>query len=266
MADRGVAVDLTGKSREDEESARSLEGLRRLSAVSHPVGSAGGFAISAQHPRARRLTSATIVSVACHAALLALLLVSATQATLKKPQPSTLCCVAELQVAGGSRALHLPPPEVAVAKANHSTKHSPAQEPVTRSPSTPRERRIAKASGTNAIAAHPLDLGSNSVAGNGGDAQNTTIAFPVFYPNPAVRDRSLLPASEKQVIIDVQLNAGGDVVGENLVKGIGNALDQMALDSVKIWRFQPATVNGKPVESEAEVIFSFSQRYPSSDS
>ena len=92
------------------------------------------------------------------------------------------------------------------------------------------------------------------------------MAFPIFYPNPAVHDRSLLPASEKQVIVDVQLNAGGDVVGENLVKGIGNALDQMALDSVKIWRFQPATVNGKPVASEAEVIFSFSQRYPSSDS
>jgi TonB family protein len=207
-----------------------------------------------------------IVSVACHVATLALLLVGATRATLIKPQPSTLCCIAALQVAGGSRALHLPLPEVSVAKANHSAKHPPVQEPVTRSPSAPRERRLAKASGTNAIAARPLDLGSNSVAGNGSDAQNTTIAFPIFYPNPAVHDRSLLPAYEKQVIIDVQLNAGGDVVGENLVKGIGNALDRMALDSVKIWRFQPATVNGKPVACESEVIFSFSQRYPSSDS
>jgi TonB family protein len=207
-----------------------------------------------------------IVSVACHVATLALLLVGATRATLIKRQPSTLCCIAALQVAGGSRALHLPLPEVSVAKANHSAKHPPVQEPVTRSPSAPRERRLAKASGTNAIAARPLDLGSNSVAGNGSDAQNTTIAFPIFYPNPAVHDRSLLPAYEKQVIIDVQLNAGGDVVGENLVKGIGNALDRMALDSVKIWRFQPATVNGKPVACESEVIFSFSQRYPSSDS
>jgi TonB family protein len=80
-----------------------------------------------------------------------------------------------------------------------------------------------------------------------------------------VHDRSLLPASERQVVIDVQLNAGGEVVSENLVKGIGNDLDRMALGIVKTWRFQPATVNGKPVPSEAEVIFSFSQRYPSSD-
>lgn len=205
-----------------------------------------------------------IVSVVCHAATLALVFVGTTRVTLKKPQPATFRFIAALQVAGGSRALHMPLPEVSAA--NRSAKQPPVQEPVTRSPSTPHERRLAKTSGTNAIAARPLDLGSNSVAGNGSDAQNTTIPFPIFYPNPAVHDRSLLPASEKQVIVDVQLNAGGDVVGENLVKGIGNALDRMALDSVKIWRFQPATVNGKPVASEAEVIFSFSQRYPSSDS
>jgi hypothetical protein len=38
-------------------------------------------AISAQHPRARRLTSAIIVSVACHAATLTLVFVGATRAT-----------------------------------------------------------------------------------------------------------------------------------------------------------------------------------------
>jgi TonB family protein len=237
------------------------EGCQQSGANSAP---AGGFAISAQDPQARRLTSATITAVACHVAILALLLVEATRQTLKKPQPSTLSFVASLQVAGGSRALHLPLPQISAA--NHSGQHPPVQEPATPSASTPHERHLAKASGTNATAAHSSDLGSNSVAGNGSDAQNATIAFPIFYPNPAVHDRSLLPASEKQVIVDVKLTAGGDVIDENLVKGIGNALDQMALDSVKTWRFQPATVNGKPVAAEAEVIFSFSQRYPVSDS
>jgi TonB family protein len=216
------------------------------------------------HPRARRPISATIVSLACHAAAVALLLAGATRATLNKPQPSTLCCFATLQVAGGSRAPRLPLPEAPAA--SHSAKHPPIQEPVTRPTSLPRERRPARASGTNSAAAHPSDRGNNSVAGNGSDAENTKPAFPIFYPNPAVHDRSLLPASERQVVIDVQLNAGGEVVSESLVKGIGNDLDRMALGIVKTWRFQPATVNGKPVPSEAEVIFSFSQRYPSSDS
>jgi TonB family protein len=160
--------------------------------------------------------------------------------------------------------MRLPLPEAPAA--SHSARNAPVQDLVARPASPPRERRTARASGTNAAAAQPSDRGTNSVAGNGSDAQNTTPAFPIFYPNPAVRDRSLLPASERQVVIDVRLTAGGEVVSDNLVKGIGNALDRMAIDIVKTWRFQPATINGKPVPSEAEVIFSFSQRYPVSDS
>ena len=168
-----------------------------------------------------------------------------------------------LQVAGGSRAARLPLPEAPAS--NQSAKHPPVQEPAARLASPPRQRRPAKASGTNAAAAQPLDLGANSVAGNGSDSQNATPALPIFSPSPAVHDRSLLPASERQVVIDVQLNARGEVVSETLVKGIGNALDRMAIDTVKTWRFQPATVNGKPVPSGAEAIFTFSQRYPISD-
>jgi hypothetical protein len=41
----------------------------------------------------------------------ALLLVGATRATLNKPQPSILCCVAALEAAGGSQAPRLPMPE-----------------------------------------------------------------------------------------------------------------------------------------------------------
>jgi Gram-negative bacterial TonB protein C-terminal len=58
------------------------------------------------------------------------------------------------------------------------------------------------------------------------------------------------------------LNAGGEVVSEGLVKGVGNVLDRIVLEAVKTWRFQPATVEGKPVESEDELIVPFSSRYP----
>jgi TonB family protein len=220
--------------------------------------------MSTPHPRALRRIPVAIVSLACHAIAVALLIAGATRATVKEPKPSTFCCVAALEVAGGSQAVRSPLP-VAPA-ASRSTKQPLAQEPLARPTSPPLFRRPPKASGTNAAIARPTDLGTNSVAGNGSDAQNTTPAFPVFYPNPAVHDRSLLPDSERHVVVDVQLNAGGEVVSENLVNGIGNALDGMAIEIVKTWRFQPATVNGKAVASEAEVIFSFSQRYPISDS
>jgi len=56
------------------------------------------------------------------------------------------------------------------------------------------------------------------------------------------------------------------VVSETLVKGMGNRLDQIVLDIARTWRFQPATVNGKPVASEAELIFPFNASYPITES
>jgi TonB family protein len=62
--------------------------------------------------------------------------------------------------------------------------------------------------------------------------------------------------------VDVNVDASGDVVSESLVKGLGNNLDQLVLDIVKTWRFHPATVDGKPVPTQAELIFPFNQSYP----
>ena len=58
----------------------------------------------------------------------------------------------------------------------------------------------------------------------------------------------------------------GSVVDEVLVKGLGNRLDQIVLDTVKSWRFHPATVDGQPVSAQAELIFPFNPNYPISES
>jgi protein TonB len=84
--------------------------------------------------------------------------------------------------------------------------------------------------------------------GNGSDNEDARPAFPVFAPKPAVTDGALLPAAEKKIVVDVKVDVAGAVVSETLVKGLGNRLDQIVLDTVKTWRFQPATVNGNPVD------------------
>ena len=104
------------------------------------------------------------------------------------------------------------------------------------------------------------------MAGNGADAEDVYPAFPVFSPHPPVSDRSLLPSSPQKIVVDVNVDASGQVVGEKLVKGMGTRLDQIVLDTVKTWRFQPATVNGKPVPTEAELIFPFTLDYPIAES
>ena len=86
--------------------------------------------------------------------------------------------------------------------------------------------------------------------------------FPCFRRGQPVADRSLLPRSNQEVVVDVKVSATGDVLEATLVKGIGNGLDQLVLDTVKTWRFHPATVNGNPVATEAELIFPFNLSYP----
>jgi len=89
---------------------------------------------------------------------------------------------------------------------------------------------------------------------------------PVLSPRPPVTDCSPLPSSEQKIVVDVNVDALGQVVSEKLVRGMGNQLDQMVLQVVKTWRFHPATVDGKPVASEAEVIFPFNPSYPITNS
>jgi protein TonB len=111
-------------------------------------------------------------------------------------------------------------------------------------------------------AGRPVSAPESASAGNGADQENANPAFPVFSPQPPVVDRSLLPDSNKDIVVDVKVSAAGDVLEATLVKGIGNGLDQIVLDTVKTWRFHPATINGSPVATEAELIFPFDLKYP----
>jgi TonB family protein len=115
-------------------------------------------------------------------------------------------------------------------------------------------------------AGHRPSAKHDPIPGNGVDSQSADPAFPVFSPRPPVIDRSLLPTDSQQVIVDVKVSAAGDVLEATLVKGIGNALDQLVLTTVKTWRFHPATVNGSPVPTEDELIFPFDQSYPIAES
>jgi TonB family protein len=205
--------------------------------------------------------SGVMVSVGIHAAVIALLLIGgAVRMRVHTAPPAKVGFLATLEIAGGAhrvsipsfeapntskaeKAEHVKDPETKVmdpTKAAHKEKETPSVLPVDSS---------GKGTGTAA-------------AGDGADAQNATPAFPVFSPKPPVADRALLPAAEQHIVVDVNVNEAGDVTGETLVKGMGNALDQIVMDTVKTWRFHPATVNGNPVASEAELIFPFNLSYP----
>lgn len=97
--------------------------------------------------------------------------------------------------------------------------------------------------------------------GFGTNSQDVTPAFPVFSPTPHLADRSLLPLSTRNVVVDVNVSAQGEVSDEKLVQGLGNNLDQIILDTVKTWKFHPASSDGSAVASVAELVFPLSPKW-----
>lgn len=209
---------------------------------------------------AERGTGAVAFSLALHAVVIAFLLWVGTTATkvrvLRPVHPQAV----GLETRGGTHAvkIELPPAEFA-AHTRTPVKHADSVAK-TKLPVPPMP--VQKKSGGGAPAVHHTGDGIGTQYGNGTDAADMRPAFPVFSPRPAVPDRALLPVVETKIVVDVDVDEMGAVVREVLVKGLGNQLDQIVLDTVKTWRFQPATVNGKAVPTQAELIFPYSKQSP----
>ena len=218
--------------------------------------------------RAPRLTRGILISLLCHAALFACLLLVgvASGARFLRPagQSIAFVSVSQIKIAGASHAVKLALPPDAMAA--HTKKPAPNTDPSAKTILPIPKDRPQKSGGGAPPTPHDANGSGQAASGNGPDAENATPAFPVFSPRPPVSDRSLLPASEKKIVVDVNVDALGGVVGETLVAGLGNRLDQVVLETVKSWRFHPATVNGKPVATQAELVFPFNPQYPISDS
>ena len=201
-----------------------------------------------------------VLSTLCHALLLALALVSIPLARSRSVPPTRFLTVAQIEVAGGSHAVRIElPSRNAAARTKTPAK---TDEVATRTVLPVPPMHFQRSGGGRPPLPHRGNGAGSAPSGNGSDAIDLHPAFPVFSPRPPVTDRALLPATEKKIVVDVHVDTLGAVVGEILVKGMGNALDRIVLETVKTWRFQPATVDGKPVPTDAELIFPFNRDYP----
>jgi TonB family protein len=127
---------------------------------------------------------------------------------------------------------------------------------VDKNPLHPRQKPVPASHSQGGPTASP-----NSFGGSQTGSEDITPAYPVIYPSPHIADRSLLPPGNRNVIVDVNVSAQGDVLSEKLVQGLGNSADQIVLDTVKSWKFHPASSNGSAVASVAELIFPLSPKW-----
>jgi len=213
----------------------------------------------------QRSRSSAVFSVAAHALVIALIVLVSHRTYKVVAQTGGTSAYAGILVAGSSHATRLTlPKSLVTVEARKAAKEPPdAKKPVAPVHRVPPD----KSAGGTAADTHQDSQGAgDATKGDGADALNADPAFPIFSPKPPVTDRKLLPDSQREIVVDVNVNANGDVVGVNMVKSLGNALDQIVLETVKTWRFHPATVNGNPVASQAELIFPFNPSYPMSAS
>jgi TonB family protein len=84
-------------------------------------------------------------------------------------------------------------------------------------------------------------------------------ALPEVFPDPPVY-RSDLPAGvEGDVIVEVTIDAQGNVVETKLLQGIGYGVEQKVLAVLRRWHFRPASRDGVTIASQHIVHF----HYPS---
>lgn len=215
------------------------------------------------HPpteRARRPLRSVLLSLWFHATVLALVLMIAAAARKQQIRPEPRPALALLEEAGASHAVKIELPSRDFAAHTRTPTRDLETTHKTILPVEPEPKKMS--GGGKPPQPHAGDGSGLATAGNGSDNEDARPAFPVYSPRPPISDRSLLPATEAKVVVDVDLDALGQVVHETLVHSVSSKLDQLCLDVVRTWRFQPATVNGKPVPSQAELIFPFNQDYP----
>jgi TonB family protein len=69
----------------------------------------------------------------------------------------------------------------------------------------------------------------------------------IFSPSPQYTEIARKARITGVVIVEAIIDKEGNVTNVKVLKGLPMGLDQAAVDAVKRWRFEPATLNGKPV-------------------
>ncbi|MHB9001921.1 MAG: energy transducer TonB, partial [Thermoanaerobaculia bacterium] len=82
-------------------------------------------------------------------------------------------------------------------------------------------------------------------------------ARPIQQVPPRVPSSTIRVRAEGTVVVEVTIDTRGNVSDARIVKPVFPSYDAAALRAAKQWKFQPATINGAPVESRMTLQFAF---------
>jgi outer membrane biosynthesis protein TonB len=84
-------------------------------------------------------------------------------------------------------------------------------------------------------------------------------AIPIKTPDPVVYPWQL-PDYEGNEVIEVTIDARGEIIRKKVLQSLGPDIDSKCLAALDNWLFQPATRNGAPIPSKYDTVFPFRAR------
>lgn len=81
--------------------------------------------------------------------------------------------------------------------------------------------------------------------------------FAIVFAPPHVSRSELPGGREADVIVELSIDAQGNVVEEKLIQGVGPGIDERVLAAVRDWHFRPATRNGVAIPFKYDARFHF---------
>jgi len=96
-----------------------------------------------------------------------------------------------------------------------------------------------------------------SLAEGPADGREIRPALPVAFVNPQVSRSELPPGVQGDVVVEVTIDARGNIVEKRVLQRLGYGIDEKVLAALEGWRFTPATQDGVPISSQHDIHFHF---------
>jgi TonB family protein len=120
---------------------------------------------------------------------------------------------------------------------------------------------IGTGEGTGIGSGRGAGLGPGEYAGVGGGpfsvGGSITAPIPIYRPEPAYSEEARKAKYQGTVVLIIVVDAQGNVSDARVVKPLGMGLDEKALETVRTWKFKPATRAGVPVPVRVGVEVTF---------
>jgi periplasmic protein TonB len=101
------------------------------------------------------------------------------------------------------------------------------------------------------------EIGTQNAVLSGIGEGDISIAMQKYFPYP-VPDLSTLPhGTHGDVILTAVIDQNGKISDLKVLQGLGPAIDDAVIATVKQWYYTPATKHGVPVPSEQELHFHY---------